>query len=144
MVYIAADHRGFDLKNKLFKRLTDEGYKITDLGNDHFDSNDDYPDFARKVAMAVLNDSENRGILLCGSGVGMDITANKFEGIRAALVSNEKIASQARKDDDVNIISLSADILDEDLALRIIKIFLETPFDKKENHLRRIEKIEEI
>lgn len=141
MIYIASDHRGYTLKQKLFKRLTDEGYEIVDLGNDHFDHNDDYPDFAKKVAGAVLNNPGNRGILLCGSGVGMDITANKFKGIRSALASDERIAKLAREDDDVNVISLPADILDEETAWKIIKIFIETPFSGKPKHQRRIEKI---
>lgn len=144
MIYIASDHRGFELKTRLFKRLIDEGYEVTDLGNYHFDPNDDYPDFAKKVAEAVLSDSANRGILLCGSGVGMDIAANKFEGIRSALVSDEKIVKQARVDDDINVISLPADILDEESAWEIIKIFLEMPFSNENKDIRRIEKIKEL
>lgn len=143
MIYIASDHRGFELKTRLFKKLIDGGYKATDLGNDHFDPNDDYPDFAKKVAVAVSNDPVNKGILLCGSGVGMDITANKFDGIRSALVSDEKTVKQAREDDDVNIISLPADLLEEESAWEIINVFLKTSFSNENKDIRRIEKIEE-
>lgn len=144
MIFIGADHRGFELKKKLYKHLLDEGFPAVDLGNDHFDPNDDYVDFAYKVAEAVKNEPENKGILLCGSGVGVDIVANKLPGIRSALVSQPKMSRQAREDDDVNIISLPADLLDEKTAFEIVKIFLETPFSPEEKHRRRLGKLEEI
>ncbi len=132
MVYLGADHRGFELKTKLFQRLLDEGYKVTDLGNDHLDLEDDYVDFAKKVAEAVLNNPGSLGIVLCGSGAGVDITANKFDDIRSALVFDLARAKQAREDDDANVISLPADILDIESAWEIVKIFLETPFSESE------------
>lgn len=144
MIYLGADHRGYELKTRLFKKLIDEGYEVTDLGNDHPDPNDDYVDFAQKVAEAVVNEPKNVGILFCGSGAGVDIVANKFDGIRSALVFDTQRAKQAREDDDANIISLPADILDEEKALEIIKIFLETKFSSEERHKRRLQKLQEI
>ncbi|MBI2021886.1 RpiB/LacA/LacB family sugar-phosphate isomerase [Candidatus Daviesbacteria bacterium] len=144
MIFIGADHRGFELKERLKRRLIDEGFKVVDLGNDHLDPSDDYVDFAQKVAEATVQESENRGILLCGSGAGVDIVANKFDGIRSALVEDKIRAIQAREHEDANVISLPADVLDEESAYEIIKAFLETEFSPQVRHLRRIHKIEEI
>lgn len=145
MIFIGADHRGFELKQRLYKRLVDEGYKVTDLGNDHLDPSDDYVDFAHKVADAVANDLEvNRGILLCGSGAGVDIVANKVPGVRSALVFDITRAKQAREHDNANVISLPADTLDEESSWEIVKVFLETPFSGEERHVRRLNKLEEV
>ncbi|MDO8638667.1 MAG: RpiB/LacA/LacB family sugar-phosphate isomerase [Candidatus Daviesbacteria bacterium] len=144
MIYLGADHRGFELKSKIFTRLLDEGYDVRDLGNDHLDPDDDYVDFAQKVAGAVAGGPENKGILFCGSGAGVDIVANKFDGIRSALVFDLQRAKQAREDDNANIISLPADILDIESAFEIVKIFLETSFSDKEKYQRRLEKLQEI
>lgn len=144
MIFLGADHRGFELKQRLLKRLSDEGYQVTDLGNDHFDPNDDYPQFADKVAEAVLGSEENRGILLCGSGVGVDIVANKHDGIRSALVSDIATTQQSREHENVNVISLPADTLDEEDAWEIIKTFLKTPFSDESRHQRRLDQIQKI
>lgn len=144
MIYIGADHRGFELKTRLFKRLSDEGYEVTDLGDDHLDPADDYVDFAKKVADAVVNSPENRGIILCGSGAGVDIAANKFDGIRSALAFDMARARQAREHEDANVLSLPADALDEETAWEIVKVFLKTLFSGEERHQRRLRKIEEI
>ena len=144
MIYLGADHRGFELKERLKKRLIDEGFDITDLGNDHLDPTDDYVDFAKKVAEATTGLSENRGILLCGSGAGVDMIANKVEGIRSALVFDVPRSVQARQHEDANVISLPADILDEESAFEISKAFLTTEFSGDERHVMRLEKMEEI
>lgn len=144
MIYLGADHRGFELKARLYQRLVDEGKKVVDLGNDHFDPEDDYVDFAQKVAGAVTEGVENKGILLCGSGVGMDIAANKIKGVRCALAFDALHAKMAREHEDVNIISLPADILDEDKAWEIIKSFLDTPFSLESRHVRRLAKIAKL
>lgn len=144
MIYLGSDHRGYELKTRLFQWLKDEGYDVIDLGNDHLDPDDDYVDFAHKVAEATVSLPENRGILLCGSGVGVDIVANKVEGVRSALVFDVVRAKQAREHEDANVIALPADVLDEEKAEEIIKIFIETPFSNDPRHLRRLEKIEEI
>ncbi len=144
MIYLGADHRGFELKEIIKKRLIDDGFKVTDLGNDHLDSLDDYVDFAAKIAEAVAPLAENKGIILCGSGAGVDMVANKVEGVRSALVFDIARAKQAREHEDANVISLPADILDGESAFEIVKTFLETPFSGKEKYIRRLQKLEEI
>ena len=144
MIYLGADHRGFELKERLKKRLIDEGFELVDLGNDHLNEQDDYVDFAAKVAEATANFPENRGILLCGSGAGVDMVANKVEGIRSALVFDVPRAVQARQHEDANVVSLPADILDEQSAFEISKAFLTTEFNRDDRHVRRLEKMEEV
>ena len=147
MIYVGADHRGFELKGKLKVFLKEEGYEFEDLGNHTLDPTDDYPDFGVKVAEKVFEDpNNNRGILLCGSGVGMDIVANKFKGVRSAVVwsDNEELIRCAREHNDSNVLSLPADHLTEEQAKKIVKLWLETPFSKEERHQRRIQKIEEL
>lgn len=144
MIYLGADHRGFELKEVLKKRLIEEGLEVTDLGNDHPDPNDDYVDFATKVAHAVSEFPENRGILLCGSGVGVDIVANKIDGVRCALASDQRTAIQSREHEDANVLALPADKLESELAYEIIKAFLNTEFSGEGRHERRLEKIEVI
>lgn len=141
---MASDHRGFELKERLKKRLIEEGLKVVDLGNDHLDPQDDYVDFAHRVAEAVAENPENRGVLLCGSGVGVDVVANKVKGVRSALVSDVKRAVGARTDDNANVISLPADILDEEMAYEIIKAFLTTDFSAEPRYVRRLKKLEKI
>ena len=144
MIYLGADHRGFELKERLKKRLIDEGLKVSDLGNDHLDPNDDYVDFAERVTKSVVEDPDNRGILLCGSGVGVDMVANKIDGGRCALVSDVSRAVQSRQHEDANILALPADLLDEESVVEITKAFLVTEFSGEERHERRLEKMEEI
>lgn len=144
MIYIGSDHRGFELKERLKKRLVDNGLTVTDLGNDHLDPQDDYVDFAQDVAEAVKGSVGNKGILLCGSGAGMDMVANKVKGIRSALVFDTQRAVQAREHEDANVITLPADILDEQQAYEITKAFLETGFSGEERHVRRLEKMGKI
>jgi len=136
--------RGFELKTKLIQRLKDEGFEITDLGNDHLDSSDDYVDFALKVAEATAGLEDNRGIILCGSGAGVDMVANKVPGIRSALAFDAIRAKQAREHEDANIISLPADTLDYETAWEILLTFLKTPFSEDPRHLRRLDKMEEV
>ena len=145
LIYIGADHRGFNLKEKLKQFLLNKGYAVFDKGNDHYDENDDYPDFASLMAQEVAKESDNRrGILICGSGVGIDVAANKFKGIRSALVNNSDQAFLSRNDADANILCLAADFLDEDEAKKILTVWLQTPFSGEERHKRRIRKIGEI
>lgn len=144
MIFIGADHRGFELKEKLKKHLIEEGFEIADLGNDHLDPQDDYVIFAHKVADAVAGDPKNRGIILCGSGAGVDMVANKVEGVRSALVFDVPRAIQAREHEDANIISLPADTLDEKVAFEIVKALLTTEFSGEERHKRRLEEMKEV
>ena len=145
MLYIGADHRGYKLKEALKIYLRELNYVWEDLGAKELNPNDDYPDYALVVAKKVAeNPEENRGILICGSGVGVDIVANKIKGIRSALCFDVKQAQMSRNDDNANILSLSADFISESLAKEIVKIWFETPFPGLERHARRIEKINKI
>lgn len=144
MIFLGADHRGFELKEKIEKRLIDEGYEVTDLGNDYLDPNDDYVIFAEKVAEATIKDPSNKGVLLCGSGAGVDMVANKIDGVRSALVFDLPRAIQAREHEDVNVISLPADTLDEEKTYQIVKAFLTTEFSREERHKRRLEELEKV
>ena len=143
-IYIGADHRGFELKKELKKFLIEKGYEVEDAGAFKYDKDDDYPDFAEAVAEKVSKDDSARGILLCGSGTGMDAAANKVRGVRATLAFSKEITRAARNDDDVNVISLPADFLKPEEAEEIVEIFLKTPFEAAERRVRRLQKIAEI
>ncbi len=145
MLYIGADHRGYNLKEALKIYLNELNYDFEDLGAKELNLDDDYPDFALAVAKKVAeNPDENRGVLICGSGVGVDIVANRVKGIRSALCFDAKQAQMSRNDDNANVLSLSADFISESLAKEIVKTWLETPFSGLERHARRIEKIRKI
>lgn len=147
MLYLGTDHRGFELKEKIKGWLVDWGYQFQDLGSTVYDPADDYPDFASAVARKVAENAvDNRGILLCGSGVGMDVVANRFRGVRSALVwsDDEALVKQSREHDYSNVLSLPADYLTEEQAKKIVKLWLETPFSEEERHIRRIKKIDEL
>ena len=144
-IYLGADHNGFKLKQYLVNFLKGRGYVVFDLGNTVEDPNDDYPDFAAAVAAKVSREYENsRGIIICGSGVGVDVVANKFPRIRSALVTDANQAFDARNDDDTNILALPANYLQLEDAQKIVFIWLETPFSGEEKHERRIDKINQI
>jgi ribose 5-phosphate isomerase B len=145
IVYIGADHRGFELKESIKTFLGESGYTVNDLGNDHYDKDDDYVDFASAVSEKVRTDLVNsKGILICGSGIGMDIAANKLSQIRSSLCFSQDHAMSARNDDDANILSLPADYIDIDQAKKIISVWLQTPFSNEERHKRRLKKIGEL
>ena len=145
LIYIGADHRGFQLKESLKKILKERNYEIIDVGNVEYNEADDYPDFARLVARAVSQDSLNRrGVVICGSGVGVDMVANKFDGARSALVNNVEQAILSRKDDNANILALAADFINEESAEEILIAWLKESFSGEEKYKRRIEKISEI
>jgi ribose 5-phosphate isomerase B len=141
-IYIGADHRGFELK-KLLTDWLKKDHKIFDMGNIVYNPKDDYPDFSIKVANAVAKDKKSKGILICGSGVGVCIAANRFKNIRAFNTSDKKIIKQSREDDDTNVLCLSGDYLNLDEAKELITLWLETPFLKKDHFVRRIKKIDE-
>lgn len=145
MIYLGADHRGYKLKEKLKDYLSALGRELEDMGAHKYDEDDDYPDFAKPVAEKVAKDPENNhGILLCGSGIGMDIVANRYKGVRCALVSTVDLAAHARRNDNCNVLSLAADILEEKKMKKMVKTFLETEFSEEEKYVRRLGKIEEI
>lgn len=145
MIYIGADHRGYDLKETLKTYLKELNFNFEDLGALELVPDDDYPDYAVLVAKKVAEDPENnRGILICGSGVGVDIVANKIKKVRSALLFNVEQARMSRNDDNANVLSFSSDFTDENSAKEILKIWLETPFSRLERHARRVEKIKGI
>ena len=147
MIYLATDHAGFELKEKIKDFLNKEGYEVEDCGAYEFDKNDDYPDFIAKAAEAVSKDSQNnRAIILGGSGQGEAIVANKFKNVRAVVFYGqaEDMPVLTRQHNDSNILSLGARFLTEDEAFEGVKLFLETQFSEDERHLRRIEKINKI
>ncbi len=146
VISIGADHRGFSLKGTIKKFLVDQGYSVEDAGAAVLTPDDDYPDYARAVAVQVGREpAMRRGIVVCGSGFGVDIVANKVPGVRAALAMSPDHIYQGRHDDDVNVLALAADFTSEEDALKMVRVFLTTPFDDKDaRYARRIAKIGEI
>ncbi|MBW2980341.1 ribose 5-phosphate isomerase B [Candidatus Woesearchaeota archaeon] len=139
-ITIASDHAGYKLKEELKKYLQELGHEAEDLGTDSEESVD-YPDYGKKAAKQVAS-SKNKGILICGSGIGMSIVANKVKGIRAALCHNEHTVKAARQHNDANILCLGARDIDSKTAKKLTKIFLETEASSEERHKRRVSKIE--
>ena len=143
-VYIGADHGGFKLKEEIKNWLKDWNFEFEDMGAKKFDSEDDYPDFAWPVAVAVGSHPGTFGILACRSGQGESIVANKAKGARAALAWNEHAAHAARNDDDANILCLPADYVTIDQAKAAVHVFLTTPFGTDERFHRRVDKVKKI
>ncbi len=144
-IYLAADHRGFKLKEALKPILLASGYEVLDVGNDHYDEADDYPDFVFIAASAVAKDSDNKkAIVFCGSGAGADIAANKIKGIRAAIAINKEQAAASRREDDTNILALAADYISEKDAEEIALTWLKASFSGEERYSRRIKKIADM
>jgi ribose 5-phosphate isomerase B len=145
VIYIGSDHGGFNLKEYLKGVLKDDGYDVVDCGPATRVEGDDYPDYAIPVATQVSRSPEqSRGILICRSGFGMDITANKFPKVRAGLAMSTDQAFQGRHDDDINVLCLAADFIDQSIAANVVKTFLSTEFAKEERYARRLQKIAEI
>jgi len=145
IIYIGADHRGFQLKEALRDYLKNLGYQVSDMGNSHYDENDDYTDFASAVAEKVSADwSGSLGVLICGSGAGVDITANKYDRVRSVLAFSPDQAGDSRGDDNTNIISIPADFVDLEISKKILVTWLQTPFKGGERYERRLDKIKSI
>ena len=146
MIYLATDHAGFELKEKIKKFLTKEGYQVQDCGAYTLDPNDDYPDFISKAAEAVSKNPEDKAIILGGSGQGEAIVANKFPRVRAAVYygGQSEMPKLTREHNDSNILSLGARFLTEEEACNAVKLFLDTPFSNEERHNKRINKIKEF
>jgi len=142
-IAIAADHAGFPLKQGTIDLVRALGHSAVDLGTDSTDPVD-YPDFARAVAVAVASGRCDRGILICGSGVGASIAATKVPGIRAALCHDTFSARQGVEDDDMNVISLGARVIGPSLAAEVIKAFANARFSEAERHVRRLRKVDAI
>ena len=137
-VFIGADHRGFELKNLLSDYISSRGYEVIDLGPNQLVPTDDYVDYAVEVVKKVSE--EGRGVLICGSGHGVDMVANKYRGIRGILAFNAEVAKQGRMHEDANVASIPADWVDVEEAKEIVRLFLETDFSGEERHKRRLEK----
>ncbi|MBI2844286.1 MAG: ribose-5-phosphate isomerase [Armatimonadetes bacterium] len=143
-IAIAADHAGYELKERLKSYLTHEGHNVVDLGPESYEPTDDYPDYAIPAAEMVARGEADRGILVCDSGIGVDIAANKIPGVRSALVHDEELAKLTRQHNDTNVLSLGSMFVDETKARKIVKNWLDTPFSRAERHERRIRKIEKL
>ena len=138
---IASDHAGVDMKNRLVAELKKLGYNPDDMGSYDPDKPADYPDFARPVAKEVSDGEARRGILLCGSGIGMDIVANRYPGVRAALAWSPEIGELSRKHNDSNVLVLPARFMSDSDALQTMKLWLDTKFEGG-RHERRVKKID--
>lgn len=143
-IFIGADHRGFALKEKIKQYLTDKQYEVQDVGAYELDPHDDFVDFAQIAAQKVATDTEARGILICGSGAGMCIAANKVPGIRCAVGHTVEEVKAARHDDSINVLAISSDFSKEDEVLQMTEAFLTTVFVPEERFQRRIAKIKEL
>lgn len=142
MIAMGSDHAGYEMKLVLAEHLKEKGYEVKDFGTYSTESCD-YPDFAKAVAKAVVNGEAERGVLVCGTGIGMSIAANKVKGIRAAVLSDEFSAQATREHNDANILCLGARVIDNDKAIKLLDIFMDTPFSEGVNHIRRISKLEQ-
>ncbi len=141
---ISADHGGFELKQKILSYLNETGYDVLDFGAFEFDQHDDYPDFVIPLAKSIAEGTLERGIAICGSGIGAAIAANKVSGVRAALITEHFSAHQGVEDDDLNIICLGGRITGTAVALELIETFLNSRFSNAERHLRRLNKIKTL
>ena len=139
-IAIASDHAGFEYKKILSAKLVAEGYSIADLGT-HNTEPSDYPDHAAAMAKSILSGDSQRGILICGSGVGVSVAANKFKGIRAGVCHDTYSAHQCVEHDDANVICIGQRVVGTELMLELVNAFLKANFSGEERHLRRIEKI---
>ncbi len=142
MIAIGSDHGGFELKKKLMEHLSERGLEYKDFGT-YSSASCDYPVYAKAVARAVASGECDRGILICGTGIGVSMTANKAHGIRAALCGDCFSAEATRQHNDANILCMGARVVGEGLALKIADTFLDTPFSNDERHIRRISMIED-
>jgi ribose 5-phosphate isomerase B len=138
-VHLGSDHAGFELKERLVERLVELGHEPIDHGPKVYDAVDDYPPFVLRAAEGVANDPESLGIVIGGSGNGEAIAANKVTGIRCALAHSEDTAKLGREHNDANVVSIGARMHDEATAVRLVELFLETPYSGEERHTRRID-----
>jgi ribose 5-phosphate isomerase B len=147
-IYLAADHRGFHLKEKIFAYLVKRDYNVEDVGDKELDTDDDFPEFAQKAAIKIIGDTDKdpRAILVCGGGQGMAMAANRFKGIRASVVWDAYEAKITRNDNDSNVLSLPARVMEEDVAVwqGIIETWLNTPFAGAARFKRRNAQIDDF
>lgn len=143
-IILGADHRGFALKQEIKQHLLSHHHTVYDVGELLPDVSDDYPDFAAKAAGHVTKSPDHRGVIVCGSGVGMCITANKIPGIRCGLGMMPEQVRAARADDDITMLALASDYITTTDALAMVDAFVNTPFIANESHVRRIQKISQL
>ena len=144
IVAIGTDHAGFPLKEAVVSAIRAAGHEVLDCGAFVIDPGDDYPDFAAAVARAVVEGRAERGVLICGSGVGASVAANKFTGIRCALCNDHFSAHQGVEDDDMNVIAVGARVLGPSVASELVSAFLAAKFSGAERHVRRLAKVKAI
>lgn len=143
-IAIASDHAGFPLKGPMAKLLKSLGHEVLDLGAHQFDPDDDYPDYARYVGQAIQHQQAERGILICGSGIGACVAANKMDGVRAGVCHDTYTAHQSVEHDDVNVLCIGARIIGICIAEEVVRSFVGAAFSGEERHARRLEKINAI
>jgi ribose 5-phosphate isomerase B len=143
IIAIGADHGGFHLKEKVIVLLKDLGHTVQDIGT-YTEEPSDYPDFAKAIAGLIISKKTKRGILICGSGVGACIAANKFPGIRASVCHDTFSARQGVEDDDMNVLCLGARVIGQELAAEVTKTFLSASFSNAPRHKRRLNKVKAI
>lgn len=143
-VAVGADHAGLALKEELAALLRSDGHQVEDLGAHSYDPDDDYPDMARDVAKAVAEGRAERGLLVCGSGVGASVAANKVRGVRAGICHDTYSAHQGVEHDDMNILCIGARVVGSEVAREVVRAFLGAAFSGEERHRRRVQKILEI
>lgn len=143
-IAIGADHAGFPLNERVIAELRTAGHEIVDFGTHDGSQPDDYPDYAKRVGEAIQQGEVDIGILICGSGVGAAVAANKLRGIRAALCSDTYSARQSREHDDCNLLCLGARVVGVELAMELVRAFVAARFSGEERHRRRLRKIEEM
>ena len=143
IIGIAADHGGYELKKKISVDLREAGYEVKDFGDDHLTMDDDYPDFVLPLARSVAQGEVDRGVAICGSGVGACVIANKVSGVRAALITDSFSAHQGVEDDDMNVICLGGRVVGPALAWELVKAFLAARFIGGKRHRRRLLKVAE-
>ncbi|NTU46018.1 RpiB/LacA/LacB family sugar-phosphate isomerase [Candidatus Roizmanbacteria bacterium] len=143
-IFIGADHRGFALKEELLEYLQSKNIRVEDMGSYEYNATDDYADFARPVAQAVLqNPTDYRGIVICGSGIGVSEVANRFKGIYCALGFDERQVEHGRTHDNINVLALPSDYIDTEKAQRMVDIFIETAANVGEKYDRRQQKLDQ-
>ena len=143
-IFIGADHRGFELKNQIIEWMQTQDHQVEDMGAQELIPMDDYTDYAEKVGRSVAQEAGNRGIVICGSGAGVDIASNKIKGVRCTVGFNVEQIKAARKDDNLNVLAIACNFTLFEDAKTLIETFLNTPYDPTDNHARRIEKIKAL
>lgn len=144
-IFIGADHRGYELKDKITTYIQDKNIRVEDMGNFVYDPDDDFPDYSQKVAQAVLqNPKDHLGIVICGSGAGVSIAANRYKGIYSVVGINPQHVSDSRRDDHINVLAIAANFTSEEDAQKMVDAYMETHPEHKEKYTRRLKKVDSV